>query len=121
MRHDESVVKLADDREQFGRHLGRGGRIVMEQPQIRPGVTHVVDPLPRVVDFFRNAAPGNLVIQLLLNLGVSAEHLAVTPPEQVEGGVGMLLSIGCREADLIRKVEALCGAHGAEIHRQTVS
>ena len=92
----------------------------MEHPQIRPGLTHKAEPMPRVIAFFRNAAPGNLVIQLLLNLGVSAEHLGVTPPEQVEGGIGMLLSIGCPNSGLIHKVEALCQAHGAEIHRQSV-
>ncbi len=49
---------------------------------------------------------------------VPSDRIGVTPPEQIEGGQGLLLSIGCPKDTLIPKVEALCRSHGAEIHRQ---
>ena len=67
----------------------------MENPQIRPGLVTNTEPMPRVVAFFRNSASGNLAIQLLTALGVPNDRLGVTPPEQIEHGQGMLLSIAC--------------------------
>ena len=40
------------------------------------------------------------------------------PPEQIEGGQGMILSIACPTDALVSKVEALCRQYGAAIHRQ---
>jgi hypothetical protein len=90
----------------------------MENPQIRPGLVEHTDLMPRIVAFFRNSAQGNIAIQMLGALGVPADRLGVTPPEQIEGGQGMLLSIGCPEESMLTKVEALCRQHGAEIHRR---
>ena len=90
----------------------------MESPQIRPGLVEDRGAMPRVLAFFRNGAEGNLVIQLLVAIGIPSDRIGVTPPEQIEGGQGMLLSIGCPKDILISKVEALCRSHGAEIHRQ---
>jgi hypothetical protein len=89
----------------------------METPQIRAGLVTNKGPMPRVIAFFRNAAQGNLVIQLLTKIGVPADRLGVTTPDQIEGGQGMVLSIGCPDDGLIPKVEDLCHRHGAEIHR----
>jgi hypothetical protein len=90
----------------------------MENPQVRPGkVTHT-DPMPRVVAYFYNSAQANSVIQLLPALGVPAERLGITPPEQIEGHQGMVLSIPCSSQALVAKVEAICRAQGAEIHFQ---
>ena len=90
----------------------------MENPMIRPGLVTNTGEMPRVIAFFRNSAVGNLVIQLLLGLGIPSDHLGVTPPEQIEGGQGMLLSIGIPDDALIPQVENLCRKHGAEIHRR---
>jgi hypothetical protein len=90
----------------------------MENPQVRPGkVTHT-EPMPRVVAFFYNAAQGNSVIQLLTAMGVPNDRLGVTPPERLETGQGMVLSIACPDDALRAKVEAVCRREGAEIHRQ---
>jgi hypothetical protein len=90
----------------------------MENPQIRPGLVTSSGDMPRVVAFFRNSAEANAAIQLLVALGVPADRLGVTPPEQIPHGQGMLLSIGCPEESLIPRVEAICRKHGAEIHRR---
>jgi hypothetical protein len=42
----------------------------------------------------------------------------VTPPERIESGQGMVLSISLPDERLLAKVEALCRSHGAEVHRQ---
>lgn len=89
----------------------------METPQIRPGKTEVGDPMPRVVAFFHNSAMGNAAIQLVTGLGVPNDRLGVTPPELIEGGQGMVLSIACPET-LRARVEAACRSLGAAIHRQ---
>ena len=89
----------------------------MELPQIRPGLIKNTDPMSRVIAFFHNAAEGNTAIQLLTTLGIPGDRLGVTPPEQIEGGQGMVLSIGCPEDSMIPKVEAICRRHGAELHR----
>jgi hypothetical protein len=90
----------------------------METPQIRPGLVSHTDPMPRVIAFFRNSAEGNVVIQLLGTLGIPGDRLGVTPPEQIEGGQGLLLSIGCPDEAIVPRVEELCRRHGAEIHRR---
>lgn len=89
----------------------------MELPQIRPGLVNHTGPMPRVIAFFPNSAEGNTAIQLLMTIGVPGDRLGVTPPEQIEGGQGMVLSIGCPEASLIPKVEAVCRRYGAHLHR----
>lgn len=91
----------------------------METPQVRPGsVRPHAGAMPRVVAFFYNSAQGNSAIQMLAALGVPGDRLGVTPPERIEGGQGMILSIACPDEALISRVEALCRSHGAEIHRQ---
>lgn len=89
----------------------------MEIPQIRPGKVKHTEPMPRVVAFFSNSSLGNSVIQILAGMGIPADRLGVTPPDQIEGGQGMLLSIACPDASLVPKVEDLCRKQGAEIHR----
>jgi hypothetical protein len=73
--------------------------------------------MPRVVAFFPNSAVGNGVIQQLTVLGVPNDRLGVTPPDQIQGGQGMVLSIGCPTPTLLTRVEELCRKHGARIHR----
>ncbi len=89
----------------------------METPQVRPGVVHEGPALPRVLAFFHNSAQGNLAIQVLTGLGVPNDRLGVIPPEGIEGGQGMVLSIACPEP-LRARVESACRSLGAEIHRQ---
>ena len=90
----------------------------METPQVRPGsVTHT-QPMSRVVAYFPNSATGNAAIQILTALGVPGDRLGVTPPERIEGGQGMILSIGCPDPALIPKIETICRQYGAAIHRQ---
>ncbi len=90
----------------------------MEIPQIRPGRVTDTGPLPRVVAFFYNSAQGNSAIQLLTALGVPNDRLGVTPPERIESGQGMVLSIACPDEAMMAKVEAICRQQGAEVHRQ---
>lgn len=90
----------------------------MEMPQVRPGRVSHTEPMPRVVAFFYNSAQANLVIQILLALGIPSDRLGVTPPEQIETGQGMVLSIGCPDEKTIARVEAICREQGADIHRQ---
>jgi hypothetical protein len=90
----------------------------MENPQIRPGAVTHTEPMPRVIAFFFNSAQGNLAIQLLTALGIPGDRLGVTPPEQIDTGQGMVLSIACPSEQFIPKVEAICRQQGAAIHRQ---
>jgi len=90
----------------------------METPQIRPGLVKHTDSMPRVVAFFPNSALGNLAIQVLVQLGVPNDRLGVTPPEQIEGGQGMVLSIACPDEKSLAKIESICRQQGAELHRQ---
>jgi hypothetical protein len=90
----------------------------MEMPQVRPGLVKDAQSMPRVVAFFPNSAPGNMVIQLLTQIGVPNDHMGVTPPERIEGGQGMLLSILCRDEATLLHVESICRQQGARIHRQ---
>ncbi len=90
----------------------------MESPQIRPGLITSSETKLRVLAFFPNAAQGNLLIQILTAIGVKNDRLGVTPPERIEGGQGMLLSIGCVDEEELGKVERLCRSQGAELHRQ---
>jgi hypothetical protein len=90
----------------------------MEMPQVRPGKTSQHEPLARVVAFFYNSAQGNSAIQLLTAIGIPNDRLGVTPPERIETGQGMVLSIPCVNEKMAAQVEALCRQQGAEIHRQ---
>ena len=90
----------------------------METPLIRPGLVNAAEPMPRVVAFFFNSAQGNLVIQLLTTIGIPNDRLGVTPPEQIQGGQGMILSIPCPDDTTLHRVEDLCRQQGARIHRQ---
>ena len=90
----------------------------MENPQVRPGLVTHTESMPRVIAFFRNSASGNLAVQLLTALGVPGDRLGVTPPEQIEHGQGMLLSIACPDESWLPRVESICRQHGAEIHRR---
>ena len=65
----------------------------MEIPQIRPGRVSAGETPLRVVSFFYNSAQGNSAIQLLTTLGIPNDALGVTPPERIEHGQGMVLSI----------------------------
>lgn len=89
----------------------------MELPQVRPGKVDSASPSPRVLAFFYNTAQGNLVIQILTAYGIRNDRLGVTPPECIEGGQGMVLSIPCEDEAMVDKVEKLCRSQGAEIHR----
>ncbi len=89
----------------------------MELPQVRPGVVHDREPVGRVVAFFFNSAHGNSVIQTLTAMGIANDKLGVTPPEQIETGQGMVLSIPCPTEDLVSRVEDLCRMNGAQVHR----
>ena len=90
----------------------------METPQVRPGLVTQAGTMPRVVVFFPNSALGNLAIQLLTQIGVPNDRLGVMPPEQIEGGQGMILSIACPDEKTLAKVESLCRQQGGRIHRQ---
>ena len=90
----------------------------MQTPQVRPGLVSKAGVMPRVVVFFPNSALGNLAIQLLTQIGIPNDRLGVTPPEQIEGGQGMVLSIGCPDEKSLKQVEALCRGQGGRIHRQ---
>jgi hypothetical protein len=90
----------------------------MEMPQIRPGAVKNPESKLRVVVFFFNAAEGNLAIQLLTGMGIPNDRLGVTPSDQIEGGQGMILSIGCPDEKTLAKAEGLCRKLGAQIHRQ---
>jgi hypothetical protein len=96
----------------------RREQFAMETPQVRPGLVKPGESQPRVVAFFHNSALGNLVIQLLMQVGVPNDRLGVTPPEQIEGGQGMVLSISCPDEKSLARVEAICRSQGAKIHRQ---
>jgi len=92
----------------------------MEMPQIRPGRVSAAKPVPRVIAFFPNSSLGNLAIQLLVQVGVPSDQLGVTPPEQIEGGQGMVLSIPCPSPEIITRVESICRSQGAKLHRRMV-
>ena len=90
----------------------------MEPPQVRPGVVATPPTKCRVVSFFHNTAEGNLAIQLLTAIGIPNDRLGVTPPEQIEGGQGLLLSIGCPDEKTLARAEEICRKLGGKIHRQ---
>jgi hypothetical protein len=90
----------------------------METPQVRPGLVKDSASTPRVVVFFPNSALGNLVIQLLTQIGIASDRLGVTPPERIEGGQGMVLSIACPDAKSLAQIESICRSQGGRIHRQ---
>jgi hypothetical protein len=90
----------------------------MESPQVRPGLVTQAESMPRVVVFFPNSALGNLAIQVLTQIGVPNDRMGITPPERIEGGQGMILSIACPDDQTLAKVESLCRQQGGRIHRQ---
>jgi hypothetical protein len=90
----------------------------MEMPQVRAGLVSTAPPFRRVVAYFYNSAQANLAIQILTALGVPNDRLGVTPPERIETGQGMVLSIPCTDETMVSRVEAICRQQGAEIHRQ---
>ncbi|MGC8641432.1 MAG: hypothetical protein ACP5XB_16325 [Isosphaeraceae bacterium] len=92
----------------------------MEMPQIRPGAVKSPQCKLRVVAFFHNAAEGNLAIQQLTAIGIPNDQLGVTPPERIDGGQGMILSIGCPDEKLLARSEELCRKLGGQLHRQRV-
>lgn len=92
----------------------------MEMPQVRPGAVKSPECKLRVVVFFHNAAEGNLAIQLLTALGIPNDRLGNTLPEQIEGGQGMVLSIGCPDERSLTKAEEVCRKLGGQLHRQRV-
>lgn len=89
----------------------------MHLPQIRPGKVEASAPAPRIVAYFYNSASGNLAIQMLVAYGIKSDQLGVTPPDQIEGGQGMVLSIPYEDETLVPKIESLCRSMGAETHR----
>ncbi len=88
----------------------------MDTPTIRPGVTPLAAVEPDLFVYFYSAAAGTAAVQLLTALGVADDQIGVTPPELIEGGRGMLLSLVCH-GDLRRKVEAACRSFGGAVHR----
>jgi hypothetical protein len=92
----------------------------MEMPQVRPGAVKSPESKLRVVAFFHNAAEGNLAIQQLTAIGIPNDQLGVTPPERIEGGQGMVLSIGCLDEKMLSRSEDLCRKLGGQLHRQRV-
>ena len=90
----------------------------MKSPQVRPGRVRDIETPIQVVAFFYNSAPANMVLQILTTLGVPCDRLGVTPPERIEGGQGMVLSIACADEKMAAQVETICREQGAEIHRQ---
>jgi hypothetical protein len=90
----------------------------METPQVRPGLVKPSEAMPRVVVFFPNSALGNLSIQLLMQVGIPNDRLGVVPPEQIEGGQGMVLSIACPDEKSVAQVESICRSQGGRVHRQ---
>lgn len=91
----------------------------MELPQIRPGRVESPPAPLRLVAFFRNSATGNLAIQGLLGLGAPADRLGVVPPEEIEGGQGMILSFGCVDELQASRAETFCRSLGATVRRQS--
>jgi hypothetical protein len=110
----------ADDRRALVTYLilETGEPFLMEMPQVRHGLVKTAGAMQRVVAFFPNSAPANMAVQLLTQLGVPNDHLGITPPEQIEGKQGMILSIACPDETLLAQVESICRQQGAKIHRQ---
>lgn len=89
----------------------------METPQIRAGAVLSPETKLQLVVFFHESAEGNLAIQILTGIGVPGDRLGVLPPEKVEGGRGMILSVGCPTEAIREKAEAVCRKLGGRIHR----
>lgn len=90
----------------------------IETPLVRPGAIPDGEPLPRLIAYFSNSAPGNSAIQQLIMLGIPSDRLAVTIPDRLPGQQGMVLSIACPDPLLLPRIEDLCRKMGAEIHRE---
>jgi hypothetical protein len=92
----------------------------MSNTRIRPGLvpgSSETSPI-RLVAYFRNAAQGNSMIQLLGTMGIPASGLGVTTPDRLPSGQGMVLSIPCKSAEQRAKVESSCRAQGADLLMQ---
>jgi hypothetical protein len=111
-------ARSPSDQPDFHPASTRRDSFTLEMPQVRPGVVKSPESKLRVVAFFFNAAEGNLGIQLLTAMGIPNDRLGITPPDQIEGGQGMILSIGCPDDRTLVKTENLCRSLGAWIHRQ---
>lgn len=92
----------------------------MQSPLIRPGRTSSEQQqvlASTLVVYFRNSAQANAVIQLVGTIGVPADRLGVTPPDQLPDGQGMVLSIPCPDERTAAHVELICKQQGAAIVR----
>ncbi len=87
----------------------------MEHPQVRPGRISAPESMTRLIALFANAAQGTSVVQLLVQLGVPSDRLAVTPPDEMEGGKGMILSIPCPDEATLARAQAACRSQGARM------
>jgi len=91
--------------------------MVMETPQVRSGAILSPETRLQLVVFFHDSAEANLAIQLLTGIGVPGDRLGVLPPEKVEGGRGMILSVGCPTEAIRARAEAVCRKLGGQLHR----
>ncbi len=89
----------------------------METPQIRSGAIRSPETKLELFVYFYNAAEGNLAVQLLTGIGIPGDRVGVVPPEKLEGGQGMVLSVGCPTESLRAKAEAVCRKLGGQVHR----
>jgi hypothetical protein len=87
-------------------------------PQIRAGKVGGQESTVRLIVFFPNSAVGNSAVQQLISLGVPQDRLGVTPPERIDGGQGMLLSIACPTPALQAGAIEICQKLGARIQEQ---
>lgn len=90
---------------------------VMEIPQIRSGAILSPETPLQLVVHFHDSASANLAIQLLAGIGVPGDRLGVLPPEKVEGGRGMILSVGCPTEAVRARAETVCRKLGGQVHR----
>jgi hypothetical protein len=91
---------------------------MIESPQVRPGKVGERESTVRLIAMFSNSALGNSAIQQLIVLGLPQDRLGVTPPEKIEGGQGMVLSIACPTPKLLLVATEVCRQLGATIREQ---
>ena len=89
----------------------------MPTPQIRPGKVQEPNTGPNIVAFFPYPALANSVVQWVIQLGIRSDQVAISPPETLPQGRGMLVVIGCPDPALGRRVESICRSQGATIVR----
>jgi hypothetical protein len=56
----------------------------------------------------------------LAELGIPSDGLGVTTSDQIEGGQGTVLSIGCPDEKALARAEEICRKLGGHLHRQRV-